>query len=141
MRQILISAAIIAAAACGAATVDYAEQSEEIQQQRLDRFASGFKAGFNATSRGQAEIERMTANAAWDSVTADIRFKPANVEQASLEDLAAFRKYLFDKSCNFAPQRSLFEQGVSLKLRLKKPSGSTLANYELNQKNCTPHYK
>ncbi len=131
---------MLAAAACGA-PANYSTADEDSQQQYLDRFAKGFEQGFKMTARGQAEIENISTNAQYDSVSVDIRFLPSNVERATTQELVAFRKIIFEKNCNFGPQRALFEQGVTLKVRMKKPSGSALASYDLNKSSCASHFK
>ncbi|MEK7264695.1 MAG: hypothetical protein AAB227_01225 [Pseudomonadota bacterium] len=120
---------------------DYKSASEERQQHYLDGLAKGFERGFAASSGKAAVIERVSANAQWDTISVDVRFTQQTVESATADQIEDFRRFYYKQNCSFFAEKSLFEQEITLKMRVKRPSGSILTNFTVNEQNCAPYRK
>jgi len=143
---------IIVASVCGllgfAATAilvpsrfDYADAPEDRQQQRLDNIARGFEAGFNATSGDLSVIKRIRASAETDSISIDIQFTKKEIEYAGTGAIQEFRNYVYKYNCAILDKKSVLQEGVTLKIRMTKPSGSVLTNFTINEAACEPYLR
>lgn len=125
-------------AGIGAATnkFDYKTATEERQQKYLDNIVSGFEAGFKLTAGRTAAIERAKANADWDTISIDIKFNTANVNNVSSGQIEAFRKEMYSKNCKWLAKNRVFEHGVAMKIRMKRPNGAALTSFTFDGENC-----
>ena len=141
---ILIAAAcgllgFAAMAVLGPSDFNYANEPESRQQKKLENIAKGFEIGFKTTSRGMAEINRIRADAETDTISVDIRFIRADVEHAPANAIAEFRREVYKNNCAFLDNKSLLDEGVTLRIRMTKPSGSALTNFTINKDGCRPY--
>ena len=120
---------------------NYETASEERQQKYLDGVAKGFEKGFSATVGRAAVIERISANAEWDTISVDVRFTKKDVEKATADQIEDFRKFIYRRNCSYFAERALFNQGITLKMRMKRPSGAVLTNFTVNEEGCAPYRK
>jgi hypothetical protein len=130
------SIALIAAgaiAACSAATADYQSMSPEKQQAHLDSVAKGIKAGFPATAGGVAQITYLTADADADIIALDMKITDSRAENASYAQAEKMKQTMQEQSCVNSAVRDLFKIGVTLKLRILRPSGANLATVSLSE--------
>lgn len=125
----------------GPAKLQYADSSEERQQQRLENIANGFRAGYAVTSGGHSEITRITADAERDLVAVDIRFTNKLVEHAGYNEVSAFREGVLKHACAFLDKKGVISEGVTMKLRMTKPSGARLTDISLSEEGCAPYLK
>jgi hypothetical protein len=130
-----------AMATLGPSRFDYADAPEERQQKTLDNIAKGFEGGFNATSGGHAVIKRISANAQTDTISVDIQFKKQEVKYAGASAINEFRDFVYKHNCSFLNRKSVLQEGVTLKIRMTKPSGSALTNFTISEANCQPYLK
>ncbi len=129
----------VAMAATQSVGFEYRTASSERQQRYLSAIAKGFERGFMATAGDNAVIERMSANANWDSISIEARLTQNEVERATEEQIADFRDFTFRQSCAYFAEKALFETGIVLKIRVKKPSGDTLTTFAINDEGCAPY--
>lgn len=120
---------------------DYKSAPEERQQKYLENVVKGFERGFEATAGDIAVIERISANAQWDSISVDVRFTQKTVESATADQIENFRNFNYKQTCGYFAEKSLFDQGVTLKMRVKRPSGAALTNFTVNEESCAPYRK
>ena len=132
---------LLSMAALTRAEFDYASATEERQQKYLDNIAKGFAAGFNATSGGAATIKRISANASADAISVDIQFTKKEVEYATARAVDDFRQFVYKHECAWLEQNAVLEKGVAVKIRMTKPSGSILTNFNINEDTCAAHIK
>ena len=123
------------------ARFDYAAASEIRQQKYLDRIAKGFERGFTSTAGGGAVIERIGASAEWDAISVDVRLTKKEVETATADQIEDFRSFAYKRNCAYFPEKALFDQGVTLKMRIKRPSGAALTTFTVNGDGCEPYRK
>lgn len=120
---------------------DYKSASEERQQKYLDGIASGFERGFNATAGGAAIIERIDASADRDTISVEVRFTKKEVEKATADQIEDFRQFTYNRNCGYFAENALFEKGITLKMRMKRPSGAVLTNFTVNEDSCELYRK
>lgn len=132
---------LLSMAALTRAEFDYATATEERQQKYLDNIARGFSAGFNATSGGSATIKRISANASADVISVDIQFTKKEVETATASAVENFRQFVYKNECAWLEKNDVLEKGVSIKIRMTKPSGSVLTNFNINDEACSAYIK
>lgn len=120
---------------------DYANASEERQQKFLDSVVKGFEAGFERSAKGAAEIEWIKADAAYDTLSVDLRFRLKDVERANGYQVEAFRKEMLTENCKLLDSKELLDAGVKMKLRMKRPSGGVLTNMTFDSAACAPYLK
>lgn len=141
--------AVLVATACGAigfaatavlapTSFNYADASEERQQQLLDGIAKGFESGFKATAGDNAVIKRITASAATDVISVDVQFTKKEVENAPPKAIEAFRDQVYTQQCRYLDHKQILDSGVSLKMRTMRPSGSTLTTFNISKAGCAP---
>lgn len=141
----ILSAAALAALKSGDLNLgfnfnfDYANASEERQQKFLDGVAKGFQSGFRRSAKGLAEIERIKADAVYDTISVDIRFRDKNTERANGYQVEAFRKSVFTENCALFDSKKLLDAGVKMKIRMKRPSGGVLTNLAFDSAACKPY--
>lgn len=122
------------------ASFDYAAASEIRQQKYLERIAGDFEQGF-AAAAGGAVIERISASAEWDAISVDVRLTKMEVETATAEQIENFRDFAYKRNCAYFAEKALFDQGVTLKMRIKRPSGAALTTFAVNGESCDPYRK
>lgn len=120
---------------------DYAAASESRQQKYLDGVVKGFGRGFAATAGGAAFIERISADAGRDLISVDVRFRKKEVEHATADQIEDFRAYIYKGNCGYLAENAFLEQGVTLKMRIKRPSGAILTSFAVNKEACAPYRK
>jgi len=120
---------------------DYKSAPEERQQKYLEGIAKGFEKGFNATAGGAAVIERISANADHDMISVEVRFTKKEVEKATADQIEDFRQFTYKRNCGYFADNALFDKGVTLKMRMKRPSGGVLTNFTINEEGCEPYRK
>ncbi len=123
------------------ARFDYKAASQERQQKYLEGVVKGFEKSFSATAGGAAIIERASANAQWDTISIDVRFTKKEVETATAEQIEDFRRFIYQQNCSYFAEKSLFDQGVTLRMRMKRPSGAVLTNFTVSDEGCEPYRK
>lgn len=143
MNRLVIGAAAIAclSATAGVAALapthfDYASASEESQQRFLERFGWGFRKIIGDGAGETAEVERVDADARWNSVDVDIRFTEPQVETFSSSEVEAVAQAIYVEYCKTDDEKRLLEQGVRMNLRMKRPSGGALSNVVLDDETC-----
>lgn len=117
---------------------DYRAAPEERQQKYLDGIAKGFEKGFNATAGGAAIIERIGADAQSDMISVEVRFTKTEVENATADQIEDFRQFTYQQDCSYFADNALFEKGITLKMRMKRPSGAVLTNFTVTEDGCRP---
>lgn len=122
-----------------AVDLDYRGQSEQDQQRFLDGVAKGFSDGFAVSAGDQAKITYLTASAANDTIAADIKFANPAIEQINGVATENLRKQLFSQYCNYLAGEKLNDSGVTLKLRLMRPSGAPITTVLFNEATCAAH--
>jgi len=130
-----------AMAVLGPSRFDYADATEERQQRTLDNIAKGFESGFDATSGGQAVIKRIRTNAETDTISIDIQFTKKEVEYAGTAAITEFREFVYKHNCGFLSRKSVLQEGVTLNIRMTRPSGAALTNFSISESNCKPYLK
>ena len=120
---------------------DYKSAPEERQQKFLDGVAKGFETRFGATAGRNAVIERISASARWDAISVEVRLTKESAETATADQIENFRAFLYKQNCGYFAEKSLFEQDISLKMRVKRPSGAALTAFTVNEENCAPRRK
>lgn len=120
---------------------DYATASERRQQKYLDGVVKGFERGFIATAGGAAFIERIGADAGRDMISVDVRFRKKEVETATADQIGDFRAYIYKENCRYFAENAFLEQGVTLKMRIRRPSGAILTSFAVNAEACAPYRK
>lgn len=129
---------LTALAACGgpSASFDYQTASEERQQKYLDGIANGFKTGFRFTAGNRAELSRLEADASIDMVSITIQYKDDRMEKASGEQIGQMKQLLLKYSCKNAQKSKMLEQGVTMRIRMKRPSGSQMTGFDIDEEGC-----
>lgn len=122
------------------ARFDYAAASEVRQQKYLERIVGDFERGFAATAGGVV-IERISASAEWDAISVDVRLTKKEVETATAEQIEDFRDFAYERNCAYFAEKAVFDQGVTLKMRIKRPSGAALTTFTVNGESCEPYRK
>ena len=122
-------------------SLDYSSSTEERQQKYLEDIARGFEAGFKATAGRNAEIKRISANPDADAISVDIQFLRKDVERATPKAIESFRKEIYTKQCGFLAKRGVLEQGISIRMRMTKPSGAPLTNFNVSASTCERYLK
>ena len=131
---------LVALAATGCAgPASYPEMTDEKQQAYLEDVARGIESGFRVSAGNVATIKTLSADAARDLISVEIRFTPPQIERASYEAIAKMRAQVFEQMCNKSPARQLMDNGVHLRVEMKKPSGMTMTNVELSSGACAPY--
>ena len=131
----------IGVAALAPSNFDYANASEDARERYLTNIANGFERGFNATSAGQAEIKQINVNPQADAISIDVRFVRKEIEYAPAKAVEEFRRFVYENNCAFLDKKTVLEKGVTLKIRMTKPSGAPLTNFTLNSTGCAPYLK
>ena len=121
--------------------LDYQSLNEEAQQHFLDGVARGIKDGVVATAGGQADIPYITADAASDLIAFDFRFADPRAEAIDHRTTETMKRELFVQYCNYFAGDKLNDSGVTVKMRLLRPSGGAIASLSFNEETCAPHRK
>jgi hypothetical protein len=87
----------------------------------------------------QAKIAYLTASSANDMIAADIKFANPAIEQINGLANENLRKKLFSQYCNYFAGEKLNDSGVTLKLRLMRPSGAPITTVLFNEATCAAH--
>jgi hypothetical protein len=132
--------AALAAAGC-AGPAAYQEMTDEKQQVYLEGVARGIESGFRVSAGKIATIKTISADAARDMISLEIKFTPPQVERAPYDAVMKMRNQVFEQMCNKSPSKGLIDNGVSLRVELKKPSGMTMTNVALSSGACAPYRK
>jgi hypothetical protein len=140
MRIAAAIAVALAAAGC-AGPASYQEMTDENQQAYLEGVARGIEAGFKASAGKIATIKTISGDAARDMISLEIKFTPPQVERAPYDAVMKMRNQVFEQMCNKSPAKGLIDNGVSLRVELKKPSGMTMTNVALSSNACSPYRK
>jgi hypothetical protein len=136
----IVGALMLAAmAATQSVKIDYRSASEAQQQKYLNAVARSFERDFRAAAGDGAFVERIDADAAWDAILVDARLTRDEVERATGEQIEDFRDFVYERTCGRFAEQALFETGVTLKIRMLKPSGALLATFNINENGCEPY--
>lgn len=141
------AAGALALLALGALTLtagadfDYAGSSEEEQQRILDEMASAFRFSLPRAFGAQLRVVETRANAGEDLVWVDAQIVDPRFEDASDEHVALFEKGLYAETCNAFQTRKLVEDGASVRFRIARPSGRSLADFVFDTKTCAPYMR
>lgn len=136
----IVGALMLAAmAATQSVKIDYRSASEAQQQKFLNAVAKSFERDFRAAAGDGAFVERIDADASWDAILVDARLTRDEVERATDEQIENFRKFVFSRNCGYFAEQALFGTGVTLKIRVLKPSGALLAIFTISESLCEPY--
>lgn len=140
MTKILLlgSAAGLILTACGAPTrnFDYQSATEESQQKFLEGVANGFKTGFRITSGNRAELTRVDADASIDMVSITIQYKEDVAEKATGQQIGMMKNQMLSFGCKHAKKNDMLDKGVTIRFRLKRPSGSQMSGFDVDTEGC-----
>lgn len=134
-----IVGALIIAAMGTTRSFDYAAASEDLQQRYLVKIARGFERNFSAAVGDNAIVERISADARRDAISVEARFAKTEIETATADQVEDFRSFAHRRSCAWFAERALFDQGVTLKMRIKRPSGAVLTAFTVDREGCEPY--
>lgn len=134
-------ALVLAAAAAGAAVLapspfDYAHAGEASRQHYLDGLAAGFRSGFHASVGRRAQVESLTADARAGLISVDIRLRDARAERLSENEVDAIGDSLGERNCALLGERGLLDDGVAMRIFVKRPSGGALAGFSFDKESC-----
>jgi hypothetical protein len=115
---------------------DYRAAPESRQHKYPDGAVTGFERGFAAPAGGAAFIERIGADAGRDMILVDVRFRKKEVETATADQIEDFRAYIYKENCRYLAENAFLEQGVTLKMRIRRPSGAILTSFSVNEEAC-----
>lgn len=134
-----IVGALIIAAMGTTRSFDYAAASEDRQRKYLEKIARSFERNFSAAVGDNAIVERISADAHRDAISVEARFAKKEIETATAGQVEDFRSFAYGRSCAWFAERALLDQGVTLKMRIKRPSGAALTAFTVDRESCEPY--
>ncbi len=128
----------VASVSSGGGKFDYATATEERQQKYLEGVANGFSAGFKLTAGKRAELSRVEADASIDMISITIQYKDEKIENVTGQQIGQLKKMMQKTACKMADKKKMLESGVTMRMRLKRPSGSQMTGFDINAADCAP---
>lgn len=123
----------------GGGKFDYATADEERKQQFLDNVAKGFTHGFKMTAGKSAEITQIFTDSSLDLISISIQYNDQRVETVSATHIEKQRVFMAKQSCRMAKKQKLLEMGVTMRMRLYRPSGAKMGVVQIDSESCA-HY-
>ncbi len=126
----------ISAASISGGGRDYANSSEEQQQQYLENVAKGFKTGFLIGAGRTAEITQTFVDAEVDLISFTVTFIDKRVENTPMGHIQKQQRLIANNACAMAEKKKLLENGVTMRIRMYRPSGASIGAVQIDEENC-----
>ena len=115
---------------------NYDTLDDASQQEVLDQIASGFKAGFNLTAGKRAEITQIYTDTSYDLVSISVQYNDKRIETAPADAIERTRQMLTKQTCKLANKQKMLERGITMRIRMHRPSGARMGTVQVDPENC-----
>lgn len=125
----------------GDANLNYASMDEAQQQEYLDKIVKGFAFAKWLNIGGPLKLSQTFADASLDVVSISYKITDPRIERVNASQIQKVRLQLTKSVCTLRPMQMVIEQGVTLRIRVVRPSGAPIMTAQLDKGSCRKYVR